>query len=82
MNQSIEVLDFPDEVEISPKLTLDEMPNAHLKEVAVKLPKKEGAGPAFHEKKEKNKKVNIKITRAHKLKLKYKKPKTRGQKRK
>jgi ATP-dependent RNA helicase RhlE len=37
-------------------------------------------GEAFHEKKEKNKKVNRKITRAEAMKLKYGKPKTRGDK--
>ncbi|HFA51558.1 MAG TPA: DEAD/DEAH box helicase [Bacteroidetes bacterium] len=40
------------------------------------------SGPAFHDKKAKNKKVNNKLTRKEKMKLKYKKPQTRGQKKK
>ena len=39
-------------------------------------------GPAFHEKKAKNQKVNKKIRRAEKMRLKYGKPQTRGDKRK
>ena len=35
---------------------------------------------AFHEKLEKNKKVNAPVSRGEKLKIKYGKPKTRGQK--
>jgi ATP-dependent RNA helicase RhlE len=48
--------------------------------VLVKAPKKENVGPAFHEKKDKNKKVNIKMTRADKMREKYSKPKKRPQK--
>ncbi len=40
-----------------------------------KTPK--ASGGAFHEKKEKNKKVNVKLTRAMKMKKKYKKPQKR-----
>jgi len=47
-----------------------------------KIKKLKPSGPAFHEKKEKNKKVNIKLTRAMKMKLKYKKPKKRRSKKK
>ena len=46
------------------------------------LPKKEEGGAAFHEKKDKNKKVNMKVRRAAAMKIKYKKPQTRGQKKK
>jgi hypothetical protein len=46
------------------------------------IPKKEEGGEAFHEKKDKNKKVNMKVRRAAAMKIKYKKPKTRGQKKK
>jgi ATP-dependent RNA helicase RhlE len=48
----------------------------------VKIPKKEEGGEAFHEKIGKNKKVNMKVRRAEAMKIKYKKPKTRGQKKK
>jgi len=81
MKQNIEVAALPDELEISERLTPDEMPKIHEKEINVKAQKKEEAGPAFHEKLEKNKKTRIKVTRAQQMKKKYKKPKTRGQKR-
>jgi len=44
-----------------------------------KTPQK-ASGGAFHEKKEKNKKVNVHLTRAMKMKKKYKKPKKRRSK--
>ncbi|HAN00255.1 MAG TPA: DEAD/DEAH box helicase [Marinilabiliales bacterium] len=82
MKKNIALGTMPESVPISKILTDDEMPVVPMKEIAVKLPKKEDAGPSFHEKKEKNKKVNMKITRKQKMMLKYGKPKTRGQKRK
>ncbi len=81
MKQKIEVAALPDGLEISEKLTPDEMPKIHEKEINVKAPKKEETSSAFHEKLEKNKKTRIKVTRAQQMKKKYKKPKTRGQKR-
>lgn len=47
-----------------------------------KIKKTAPSGPAFHEKLEKNKKVNKKIRRAEKMKLKYGKPIKKGDKRK
>lgn len=82
MNMKMEVIALPEELEISEKLTPDEMPVIHHKEINVKVPKVEESGPAYHEKLEKNKKVQVKVTRADKMKKKYKKPITRGQKRK
>ncbi len=82
MNYEITMEDLPESVSVSDILTLDEMPVVAMKNILVKPPKKEAAGPAFHEKKEKNKKVNKKITRITQMQLKYGKPKTRGQKRK
>ena len=82
MKQEIQIESFPENVQISEMLTLDEMPDDNMKEVIVKTPKKEESGPAFHEKLEKNLKTRIKITRSQQMKKKYKKPKTRGQKRK
>lgn len=80
MNRKIPMSAMPDEVEISKELTLDEMPVVAMKNTLVKIPKKEEGGEAFHEKKDKNKKVNMKVRRAAAMKIKYKKPKTRGQK--
>lgn len=82
MRQKIEMSPLPEELIISEQLTADEMPTIHEKEINVKAVKKEDAGSAFHEKLEKNKKTRIKITRNQQMKNKYKKPKTRGQKRK
>lgn len=82
MNYQIPIEPLPEDLEISEVLTEDELPKFRMKSIPVKRPSREQAGPAFHEKKEKNKKVNKKLRRAQKMKLKYKKPKTRGQKRK
>lgn len=82
MNQQITALNLPDEVVISELLTADEMPDDNQKEVQIRRPAAEEKGPAFHEKKEKNKKVNVKITRAQRMKMKYNKPKSRGGKQK
>ncbi|ACU60087.1 DEAD/DEAH box helicase [Chitinophaga pinensis] len=80
MNYQIPVLPLPEELVISDVLTEDEKPQVKMKNFLIKLPSREEAGPAFHEKSAKNKKVNVKIRHADKMKLKYGKPKTRGAK--
>ncbi len=81
MNFKIPVLELPDALEISTELTHDEMPKVYQPNMDLKAPRKEPTSPAFHEKIDKNKKVNgPKITRADKMREKYGKPKTRGQK--
>ncbi len=83
MGCKISTMRMPEEVEVSKELTPDEMPQVAMKNTLVSVPKKEeGVGEAFHEKKGKNKKVNMKVRRAEAMRLKYKKPKTRGQKKK
>lgn len=82
MEYQIPINEFPADVVISDKLIPDEMPQFRMKNIEVRTPKRENVGAAFHEKKDKNKKVNIHLTRDQKMKLKYKKPKTRGQKKK
>lgn len=82
MEYQIPINEFPSEVPISDKLIPEEMPQFRMKNIDVKLPKRENVGAAFHEKKDKNKKVNMHMTRGEKMKQKYKKPKTRGQKKK
>lgn len=82
MGMKIPVLEFPDHVQVSNTLIFEEEPKIHMKPVEVKTENREDRGDAFHEKKEKNKKVNKKMTKTQKMKLKYKKPKTRGQKKK
>jgi ATP-dependent RNA helicase RhlE len=77
MNLEIAELEFPKEVEISKKLTYEEQPQV----VEINNPNNmEEVGPAFHEKKEKNKKENQGGSYKRIIKQKYKKPKTRGDK--
>jgi ATP-dependent RNA helicase RhlE len=80
MGIAIKAQKMPKEVIVSDVLTSNELPKIVMKNVLVKAPKKENVGPAFHEKKDKNKKVNIKMTRADKMREKYGKPKKRPQK--
>lgn len=70
---------FPKEVEISPELIAEERPR--MAEVKISRHKlSETAGPAFHEKKEKNQKTNQGGSYKRTIAAKYKKPKTRGDK--
>ena len=77
MGLKIKEIDFPAEVTISKQLTSEEQP----KIVEINNPNNmEEIGPAFHEKKEKNKKQNLGGSYKRIIKQKYKKPKTRGDK--
>lgn len=80
MSKTVDRVANPEDLEYSDVLVDAEKPVIKMKNIYVKQPKRE-VGPAFHEKKLKNQKVNMKKTRAQKMKEKYKKPKTRGQKR-
>jgi ATP-dependent RNA helicase RhlE len=82
MNYTVPVVDLPADLVISDVLTDDELPKVKMKDVLIRLPRRDETGPAFHEKLAKNKKVNIKIRHADKMMAKYGKPKTRGQKKK
>ena len=82
MNRKIPIVSLPTEVIVSKELTLDELPQVKMKNVLVTVPKKEDGGAAFHEKSEKNSKVNMKVRRKDSMRAKYGKPKTRGQKKK
>ncbi|MBN2347791.1 MAG: DEAD/DEAH box helicase [Bacteroidales bacterium] len=79
MDFKIPIFEIPPAVEISKELTAEEQPkiieihNAHRKSGT------DSPGPAFHEKKEKNKKTNQGGSYLRKMKV-YKKPKTRGDK--
>ena len=74
MNYKIPVSPLQEDLVISDVLTEDEKPKVRMKEVLIKLPKRDEAGPAFHEKSAKNKKVNVKIKHSDLMKKKYKKP--------
>lgn len=82
MQREIDVFDFPEDVAVSDELLLEEMPKL-TPEIPIKKRKSEDEkGTSFHEKKEKNKKVNLGGSYRREIAKKYKKPKTRGQKRK
>ena len=58
----------------------DEKPKVYMKEIQLKIPKKEERGAAFHEKSAKNSKVNVIVRKKDRMMAKYGKPKTRGRK--
>lgn len=65
---------------VSTILIGEELPKDDMKIIALKLPKRENVGASFHEKKDKNKKVNVRKD-WKKMKMdKYGRPITRGQK--
>ncbi|MES2381090.1 MAG: DEAD/DEAH box helicase [Bacteroidota bacterium] len=70
----IELLQTPDDLVVSNVLIKEEIPVIKMKNILVKKPKKDLAGPAFHQKKAKNLKTNSKIPHAEKMRLKYGKP--------
>ncbi len=81
MKQPIPMIELPENVEISTVFTEEETPNLgdkhYLKEATIT----ESKG-AFHEKKDKNRKVNLGGSYKRKIKAKYSKPKNRSQKKK
>lgn len=80
MNMKIEVSTMPEEVEVSTQLIPEE--ETKVKEIynPHKFNDEDAPGPAFHEKSDKNKKVNLGGSYRREIKKKYKKPKTRGDK--
>ncbi len=80
MNLKIDLVPFPENVEVSDELIpLEELKdliphNLHKVKIA------EPTGPAFHEKSSKNSKINNKIRHVELMKAKYGKPRTRGDK--
>ncbi|HRN41559.1 MAG TPA: helicase-related protein, partial [Vicingus sp.] len=78
MNYEIPLIEFPEEVEISNELLAEE--TTKIIDKYSKNIKLETHGQGFHEKKEKNKKVNLGGSYHRELAKKYKKPKTKGDK--
>ena len=74
MNYQIPLLPLPDELEISDELTDDEKPQARIKPTGLKAAKPEDGGGAYHEKTEKNQKVNVRRNHAEEMMKKYGKP--------
>lgn len=80
MNYNVPISALPTEVEISPQLTADERPEVKERNPNRNLKKRLPTGEAVHEKKAKNMKENLGGSYRRELKAKYKKPKTRGDK--
>jgi ATP-dependent RNA helicase RhlE len=80
MKYAIPIIPLPADLVISEVLTEDEKPKVFMKIIQLKVPKKEEAGPSFHEKSAKNKKVNFIVKKKDRMMKKYGKPITRGQK--
>ncbi|WP_299519012.1 DEAD/DEAH box helicase [Winogradskyella sp.] len=80
MQLQIESVVIPEAVEISTTLIEEERPQIKERNNPIKRKKEDLPGPAFHEKKDKNKKVNLGGSYRREAAKKYKKPKTRGDK--
>ena len=80
MDYKIPILEMPEEVEISKLLTEDERPKEDTEQSRNRTALEYVPGPAFHEKSEKNSKVNLGGSYRREIAKKYKKPKTRGDK--
>ena len=68
------MLPLPEDLVISTELREWEIPKVHMRELSVKLPKKEERGASFHEKSAKNSKTNKRVSRKEVMKKKYGKP--------
>lgn len=82
IKQDVRVDELPGNIAVSDVLIAEEMPKTEHKVIQLKLPKRENVGAAFHDKKDKNKKVNVRKDWKKAKMDKYGKPKTRGQKKK
>ena len=80
MDYEIPVLELPETVEVSKLLTEDERPREDREQSKNRTALEYVPGPAFHEKSEKNSKVNLGGSYRREIAKKYKKPKTRGDK--
>jgi ATP-dependent RNA helicase RhlE len=74
MNYTIPVEALPEKLVISDELLDEELPQVRMKSIDLTRPKPESAGAAFHEKIDKNKKVNIRRNHAAEKMLKYGRP--------
>lgn len=80
MQMNIPQQELPAEVPISTELIPEEQPRIFESNNPSKTADTDVPGPAFHEKKDKNKKVNLGGSYRREISKKYKKPKTRGDK--
>lgn len=82
MNQKIQVLELPADLTLSDELIPLEIPEEFVPFNNHKMRTHVPSGPAFHDKIDKNKKVNKKVRHVELMKIKYGKPKKRGAKKK
>ncbi|TXE14955.1 DEAD/DEAH box helicase [Seonamhaeicola algicola] len=80
MNMEIPLVEIPEIVEISTELIEEERPQIRERNNPTKRTDEDAPGPAFHEKKDKNRKENLGGKYRREIAKKYKKPKTRGDK--
>ncbi len=80
MQMAVPLEPFPEDVTISTELIEEERPKIKEHYNPLKHRDEDAPGPAFHEKKDKNKKTNQGGSYRRKIESKYKKPKTRGDK--
>lgn len=74
MDFEIPILPLPEDLKISEVLLPDEEPKIFMKNIDLKRPKREDGGLAFHEKKAKNQKVNVRRDHAKEKMAKYGRP--------
>lgn len=80
MQSEIPITELPETIEVSTVLMPEEKDRTSEKEIHGKKNEPIESGAAFHEKSDKNKKVNLGGSYKREIKKKYKKPKTRPQK--
>jgi len=75
IEKSLTFSPIPEEVALTDELLEFEKPKLEIPGKLIKLPKRENVGPSFHEKKAKNKKVNVRYDHKKAMQEKYGKPK-------
>ncbi|WP_452220845.1 DEAD/DEAH box helicase [Lacinutrix salivirga] len=80
MQMEIPKVEIPESVEVSKELIEEERTVIKERYNPIKRKDEDAPGPAFHEKKEKNRKENLGGSYKFKMAAKYKKPKTKGDK--
>lgn len=78
MQKELGFCDAPQEVAYTEELLEFEKPKLVVPGKLLKLPKRENVGASFHEKKAKNKKVNVRYNHKKAMQEKYGKPKKKG----
>jgi ATP-dependent RNA helicase RhlE len=78
MQKELEFASIPEEVDLTEELLEFEKPQLVVPGKLIKLPKRENVGASFHEKKAKNKKVNVRYNHKKAMQEKYGKPKKKG----